>query len=360
MVVITATASTTTQGEYTPDTAFADALADIQANKVVIIKLENVAGRYYMPYSSSNAEILASAGTVSGSNQSIELYTLKWTATTNIITLTGTKEGCTADGGTKGQVLAKKSDESFDTEWIDAGTGGGDSDIVIAIYENNALNKTYDDLLTAINANKIVFIKDLTSTFNPYYLYQYTSTKYGLVFTATTRLYEAPDYLRVPFFAIKSDGTITHNLSYLAGLVPDGGTTGQYLCKTTNDNYNVKWENIYVKANFSILWQNNNLDNFQSQEITLQRSNNEKIISNLTILFADSTEVVQFIFCTISIPYSAKEYNFKMVTENGYRVITYSEYYDDKIAFTAGFNTKTNTTDNSIAIPFEIYATTII
>ena len=120
LVVITATASITTQGEYTPDTTYADTLADIQANKVVIIKLENVAGRYYMPYSSSNAEILASAGTVSGSNQSIELYTLKWTAATNTITLTGTKEGCTADGGTKGQVLAKKSDESFDTEWINA------------------------------------------------------------------------------------------------------------------------------------------------------------------------------------------------------------------------------------------------
>lgn len=123
LVMVTATASTTTQGDYTPDTAFADALSDIQANKVVIIKLENVTGRYYMPYSSSNAEILASAGTVSGSKQSIELYTLKWTASSNIITLTGTKEGCTADGGTKGQVLAKKSDESFDTEWIDPGTG---------------------------------------------------------------------------------------------------------------------------------------------------------------------------------------------------------------------------------------------
>lgn len=90
LVVITATASG--QGEYIPDTTYSKALADIQANKAVMIKLENVPGRYYNPYSSSNAEILASAGTISGSKQSIELYTLKWTAQTNIITLTGTKK----------------------------------------------------------------------------------------------------------------------------------------------------------------------------------------------------------------------------------------------------------------------------
>lgn len=116
LVIITATANVTVQGEYTPDTTYSNALADIQANKAVMIKLDNVPGRYYIPYSSSNAEILASAGTVSGSNQSIELYLIKWTAQTNTITLTGTKEGCIADGGTAGQVLVKKSDDSFDTE----------------------------------------------------------------------------------------------------------------------------------------------------------------------------------------------------------------------------------------------------
>ena len=124
LVIVTATASTTVQGEYIPDTTYTKALADIQANKAVMIKLENVPGRYYIPYSSSNAEILASAGTVSGSKQSIELYLLKWTASNNTITITGTKEGCIADGGTAGQVLVKKSNESFDTEWVDNAGGG--------------------------------------------------------------------------------------------------------------------------------------------------------------------------------------------------------------------------------------------
>ena len=120
LITITATASTTAQGEYTPNVAYSDALADIQANKAVMIKLENVAGRYYIPYSANETEILASAGTISTSNQSIELYTLKWSSQTNIITLTGTKEGCTADGGTTGQILAKKSNTNFDTRWVDA------------------------------------------------------------------------------------------------------------------------------------------------------------------------------------------------------------------------------------------------
>lgn len=120
LLIVTTTASATVQGEYTPNVAYNEALSNIQANKAVMIRIENASGRYYIPYSASNAEILASAGTVSGSKQSIELYTLKWTATTNIITLTDTKEVCIADGGTKGQVLVKKSNESFDTEWANA------------------------------------------------------------------------------------------------------------------------------------------------------------------------------------------------------------------------------------------------
>lgn len=136
LVIITATASTTTQGDYTPDTTFAEALADIQANKVVCIKLENLPGRFYIPYSSSNSEILASAGTVSGSNQSIELYTIRWAADTNTISITGTKEGCIADGGQVGQLLAKKSASNGDCEWIDPPSGsvpdGGTTGQVLA------------------------------------------------------------------------------------------------------------------------------------------------------------------------------------------------------------------------------------
>ena len=244
MLIITATASTTTQGEYTPNVAYSEALANIQANKAVMIKLENVAGRYYIPYSASNTEILASAGTISGSNQSIELYTLKWTAQTNIITLTGTKEGCTADGGTTGQILAKKSDNNFDTEWID-------NNLVVVLYNNGELSKTYDEILADINANKIVFIKDVANPNYPYYSYDYPHSTYGLYFTAKMRILVNASTLFLPYIAIKSDGTIRHGFGVSVGYVPAGGKTGQILAKKSNNNYEVQWIDAQPSSSYT-------------------------------------------------------------------------------------------------------------
>ena len=255
LVIITATASTTAQGEYTPNVTYSEALANIQANKAVIIKIENAAGRYYMPYSASNAEILASAGTVSGSNQSIELYTLKWVAQTNIITLTGTKEGCTADGGTTGQILAKKSDNNFDTEWID-------NNLVIVLYNNGELSKTYDEILADINANKIVYIKDVSNPNYPYYSYDYTHSTHGLYFTAMMRILANTPSLFLPYIAIKNDGTIRHGFGDSAGYIPTGGTTGQILAKKSNKNYETHWINAlpYVPIGGIIQWDGTGLN----------------------------------------------------------------------------------------------------
>ena len=241
LIIITATASTTAQGEYIPNVAYSAALADIQANKAVMIKLENVAGRYYIPYSANATEILASAGTISGSNQSVELYTLKWTAQTNIIALTGTKEGCTADGGTTGQILAKKSDNNFDTEWID-------NNLVVVLYNNGTLSKTYDEILADINANKIVYIKDLTNSNYPYYSYDYNHSVYGLYFTGMVRYYTGTQKaIFLPYIAINSDGTIKHGYGQTTGAVPTGGTTGQVLSKKSNNNFDTKWVDPPIK-----------------------------------------------------------------------------------------------------------------
>ena len=244
LLIITATASTTTQGEYTPNVAYSEALANIQANKAVIIKIENAAGRYYMPYSANNAEILASAGTVSGSNQSIELYTLKWVAQTNIITLTGTKEGCTADGGTTGQILTKKSNNNFDTQWID-------NNLVVVLYENGELSKTYDEILADINANKIVFIKDVANPNYPYYSYDYPHSTYGLYFTAMMRILVNTSTLFLPYIAIKSDGTIRHGFGVSVGYVPAGGKTDQILAKKSNNNYELKWIDAQTSSSYT-------------------------------------------------------------------------------------------------------------
>ena len=171
------------QGEYIPNTTYSNALSAIQANKAVMIKLATVAGRYYIPYSSSNAEILASAGTVSGSNQSIELYLLKWTASNNTITITGTKEGCTADGGTTGQVLAKKSDANFDTEWIDA--PGGSPFAKTVLWHNNSPTSAFESQTITTSENGfdysllIIEFSETASGVNKLSVVATNTTKFG-------------------------------------------------------------------------------------------------------------------------------------------------------------------------------------
>ena len=155
-------------------------------------------------------------------------------------------------GGTTGQVLAKSSNTDFDVTWADqtgGGGGSGDSDVVIAVYENNTLSKTYDELLAAINANKIVYVMAPGNTYTRYYSYQYTRSDYGLVFTAPPKTIISPYTIRVPFFAVKSDNTITENRSFVAGALPDGGTTGQVLRKKSSTNYETEW----VDADISLL-----------------------------------------------------------------------------------------------------------
>lgn len=224
LVVITASASA--QGEYIPDTTYSKALADIQANKAVMIKLENVPGRYYIPYSSSNTEILASAGTVSGSKQSIELYALKWTAQTNIITLTGTKKGCIADSGTTGQVLVKKSDESFDTEWKFQ---------YRIILSNQPFNTA--ELIEQFNNGTAIYVYDNTTN----HFYTIHRCVNDVLLGNGDISYSTVDG-RSYFFrcSLNKDNTFTNYTAVVYG-TPTGGTAGQILAKKSNADGDLEW-----------------------------------------------------------------------------------------------------------------------
>ena len=224
LVIITATANATVQGEYIPDTTYSNALADIQANKAVMIKLDNVPGRYYIPYSSSNAEILASAGTVSGSNQSIELYLIKWTAQTNTITLTGTREGCIADGGTAGQVLVKKSDDSFDTEWADSFTIITYDGSTVSIDFDTAYNLLHSRLVILINTNRNI-------SFN---LNIYSNSIRGLASIGPG----VKSLIVATLYWSKDNINFSFNPYYT---IPDGGSTGQVLAKKSNAIGDTEW-----------------------------------------------------------------------------------------------------------------------
>lgn len=225
LVVITATASASEQGEYIPDTTYSKALADIQANKAVMIKLENVPGRYYIPYSSSNTEILASAGTISGSKQSIELYTLKWIAQTNIITLTGTKKGCIADGGTTGQVLVKKSDESFDTEWKFQ---------YRVILSNQPFNTA--ELIEQFNNGSLIYFYNIRTS-SLYRIYNISNDSlYGIAtlsINTTTR--------KITNYICKLQNNKFTPYEDIVYSVPNGGTSGQILAKKSNANGDTEW-----------------------------------------------------------------------------------------------------------------------
>lgn len=229
LVVITATASASGQGEYIPDTTYSKALADIQANKAVMIKLENVPGRYYIPYSSSNTEILASAGTISGSKQSIELYTLKWIAQTNIITLTGTKKGCIADGGTTGQVLVKKSDESFDTEWKFQ---------YRIILSNQPFNTA--ELIEQFNNGSLIYFYNIRTS-SLYRIYNISNDSlYGintLSINTTTR--------KITNYICKLQNNKFIPYEDIVYSVPNGGTSGQILAKKSNANGDTEWIDFY-------------------------------------------------------------------------------------------------------------------
>ena len=227
LVMVTATASTTTQGDYTPNIAFSEALANINENKIVCIKLESLPGRFYIPYSSSNSEILASAGTVSGSNQSIELYTIRWAADTNIISITGTKEGCIADGGTAGQVLAKKSDESFDTEWID--------EIVILTIANNTL----------VDKNGVNITNETIKNSSLNYAVIYNNFLYFQLNKGSSIYFSNADYGRNNSVLIRSIEYTTTNTVIIRTntnySLTSGGTTGQILAKKSATDGDCEW-----------------------------------------------------------------------------------------------------------------------
>lgn len=339
LVIVTATASTTVQGEYIPDTTYTKALADIQANKAVMIKLENVPGRYYIPYSSSNAEILASAGTVSGSNQSIELYLLKWAASNNTITITGTKKGCIADGGTAGQVLVKKSNESFDTEWK--------LHYKIVIY-GQPFNKS--DLIKLFNNGTLIYVYNVT-TYRLYTIYALAENILygisGITFNAT-----------VPSISsnrcqITDDNNITLLYDTIYGIAK-GGTTGQILAKKSNTNGDTKWIDPPSGGGGltkTVLWHNNSpRTEFESQTITTTENGFDYPL--LIIEFAASSTGFAKL-SAVATDTSLIGTNATLLSYyNGYRTIRTSNGTTWTVS--TGFNISTNTSDNDVVIPLNI------
>lgn len=337
LVIVTATASTTVQGEYIPDTTYTKALADIQANKAVMIKLENVPGRYYIPYSSSNAEILASAGTVSGSKQSIELYLLKWTASNNTITITGTKEGCIADGGTAGQVLVKKSNESFDTEWK--------LHYKIVIY-GQPFNKS--DLIKLFNNGTLIYVYN-TASYRLYTIYALAENILygisGITFNATVHSISSNRC------QITDDNNITLLYDTIYGIA-NGGTTGQILAKKSNTNGDTKWIDPPSGSGLTktVLWTNPNPKNEMAgaQLVMSDFITNYKLITIEYLLSTTLQKVITTVYNKNTDFTETRLYYY-----DGYRDV---KLFGQTLFVTNGWNLKTNVSDNTQIIPLRIVA----
>lgn len=336
LVIITATASTTVQGEYIPDTTYTKALADIQANKAVMIKLENVPGRYYIPYSSSNAEILASAGTVSDSNQSIELYLLKWAAQGNIITLAGTKEGCIADGGTAGQVLTKKSDESFDTEWK-------------LQYKIILSKQTYNtaELIELFNNGTLIYVYNESTK----RLYNITLITKDSLFGINGINFNSASNQLIIYSCTISDKIYYYTTS--AYSLPSGGTTDQILAKKSNTDGDAEWIDPPSGSGLTktVLWTNSNPNSaFVSQTITTPEDG-----FNYPLLIIDFAETATSAIKLSTVVTNTARFgaNTTMLNDyKGYRTIRTVNGISWTVS--AGFNLSTNANDNDICIPLNI------
>lgn len=130
------------------------------------------------------------------------------------------------DGGTAGQVLAKKSDADGDTEW---------ADFIVKLYiSNNELfyadGSIFDS--TAIDFNKIYYFIQGTDV---YLSYVYSN---GYLTFRLWRNISDTSVGVVSYSAYKSKVSRIYNEGYL---IPRGGATAQILAKKSSANGDTQW-----------------------------------------------------------------------------------------------------------------------
>ena len=155
-------------------------------------------------------------------------------------------EDAIPEGGTTGQVLAKKSNDDFDTEWVDQTGGGGTGDY------DQLENRPQIGGVT-LTGNKT--LHDLGAATEAAVSEKYTKPSGGIpasdladgVIPDPTSIIDDTagdgDTNKV-WSADKSADTASSLLTEINSKhgIPSGGTTGQMLVKASNTNYDVEWE----------------------------------------------------------------------------------------------------------------------
>ena len=227
-----------------------------------------------------------------------------------------------ATGGTTGQVLVKKSNANFDTEWINA--PGGGSTVSVNVGEtttgepgtNASVTNSGDETNVVLN---FTIPRGDTGPTGP-------TGKQG------------------PAGAPGPTGPG----------VATGGTTGQVLAKKSNANFDTEWINAPGGGSGltkTVLWHNNSPRTaFESQTITTTENGFDYPL--LIIEFAESSGG----FAKLSVVATDTTLigtNATMLSYyKGYRTIRTSSGTSWRVS--AGFNISTNTTDNDVVIPLNI------
>jgi len=142
-------------------------------------------------------------------------------------------------GGSLGQVLAKKSATNYDTEWINPPSGVKIYNITYnSSTHTYALPDTFANVRNQFLAGNIVILSSGGGTL--YYLSEASANT--LVFTSAV----TDDYFVYRLEWLSSDTAISEEIeiSLYNNYVPSGGTTGQFLVKKSNTNFDLQWVTV--------------------------------------------------------------------------------------------------------------------
>lgn len=260
-------------------------------------------------------------------------------------------------GGTSGQVLTKKSGTDFDAEWKTPGVAlptGGTAEQILTKNSDTDGDASWKDAPIALpDGGDSGQVLTKNSSTNGDASWKTPATQINPLPVGGTTGQVLAKSSNTDFDVTWADQTGG------GGGLPAGGKTGQYLRKSSNNDYEVEWYTYTTDLNYKALWYGNPMAQFESQSIdytTPQKLPN--IVSSLTLCYLDIDDNYHKVY-SITIPIMPLDpLEFRMATSRGYRDVYIPEEMSYSLTFTAGFNTKTNATDNKIAVPVAVYATT--
>lgn len=237
-------------------------------------------------------------------------------------------------GGSTGQVLAKSTNSDYDVGWVDqtdALPDGGASGQVLT--KNSSASGDASWKTPATPSNPLP-----------------TGGTSGQVLAKSTN----SDY---------DVGWVDQTGG--SGILPSDGYPGAYLRKKSISDYDTEWVTRPFES--KKVWTNTDLSSgkFLPDSLVIIGNTIEKfnrIVSDYTLCYTDAKDISASYgsekrMYTLTIPYDFEsEYTFIMQTARGYRYVSIDNEGSYGLVFSVGFNTQTNAQDNSVAIPYAIYA----